>query len=145
MFVFSGRAVRAALFSIALGTFVVSANAQQATFTLPFETHWNNAVLPAGDYRMTPITNMYPKVFSITGQGKSFYILAGVGNVGQDSETNSYLRVENVGNLHVVREYVSGLTGRTYSFSTPKTIQTQLAAAGSSQQEIANVAVIARH
>ena len=145
MFVSSGRAVRAALFSIALGTFVASANAQQASFTLPFETHWNNAVLPAGDYRMSTVSTMYPKVFSVTGQGKSFYILAGVGNAGEDSETNSYLRVENAGNLHVVREYVSGFTGKTYHFTTPKNIQTQLAAAGSSQQEISNVAVIARH
>ena len=146
MFVFSGRTVRAVLFSIALGTFVVSANAQQGTFTLPFETHWGNAVLPAGDYKMSSsVTPAFPKVLSISGQGISVWVIAGMANPADDSETNSYLTIQSVGSLHVVRQFVSGLTGKTYKFEMPKTIRTELAAAGSPQQEITNVAVLARH
>lgn len=41
--------------------FAGSASAQtgfQAKFTLPFEAHWGHAVLPAGDYSLTPAYNM---------------------------------------------------------------------------------------
>ena len=146
MFVFSGRAVRAVLFSIALGTFVVSANAQQGTFTLPFETHWGSAVLPAGDYRMSSsVTTAFPKVLSISGQGISVYVIAGNANPTDDSETSSYLSIQSVGSLHVVRQFVSAVTGKAYNFQMPKTIRTELAAARSPQQEITNVAVLARH
>ena len=39
--------------ALALGALATSGNAQnayQGKFTLPFETHWGNATLPAGDY-----------------------------------------------------------------------------------------------
>src|ERR1700676_5649062 len=39
--------------ALALGALATSGNAQnvyQGKFTLPFETHWGSATLPAGDY-----------------------------------------------------------------------------------------------
>src|SRR5689334_4727619 len=110
MFLFSSRAIRAALLPIALGIFVASANAQQAKFTLPFETQWGQAVLPAGEYSMNSSDTLsWPKVLSVFGKEKSVYILAGVETLAPEGEGESYLRIETVGNAHVVREYRSGL------------------------------------
>ena len=42
--------------ALALGALAISGNAQnayQGKFTLPFETHWGSATLPAGDYTFT--------------------------------------------------------------------------------------------
>jgi hypothetical protein len=42
--------------ALVLGTLATSGNAQaayQGKFTLPFETHWGGATLPAGDYTFT--------------------------------------------------------------------------------------------
>jgi hypothetical protein len=145
MFLFSSRAIRAALLPIALGIFVASANAQHATFTLPFETHWGNAVLPPGEYTMySPMTLAWPKVLSVSGQEKAAYILAGVEKLAPESEGASYLRIANFGDTHVVREYTSGVAGKTFLFAIPKGVRTDTAARAHSQ-EITKVAVLTRH
>jgi hypothetical protein len=145
MFLFSSRAIRAALLPIALGIFVSSANAQHATFTLPFETQWGSAVLPAGEYNMySPMTLVRPKLLSISGQGKTAYILAGTEKLLPESELGSYLLIANVGGKHFVREYGSALTGKTFLFSVPKPAQTGMADRGHSQG-ITKIAVLTRH
>ena len=144
MFLSSSRGTRAAFLSIALGIFAASANAQYAKFTLPFETHWGSVVLPAGEYTMySPMTLAWPKVLSISGQGKSAYILAGSEKLAPESETASYLRVANIGDTHVVREYTSALTGKTFVFDIPKAVRTEIAARGHSQ-EVTKIAVLTR-
>jgi hypothetical protein len=145
MFLFSSRASRAALLPIALGIFVASANAQHATFTLPFETYWGRVVLPPGEYNMSsPMTLAWPKVLSIYGQEKAAYILAGVEKLMPESETGSYLRIANIGGKHVVREYRSALTGKTFLFDVPKALQTDIADRGHSEQ-ITKIAVLTRN
>jgi hypothetical protein len=145
MFLFSSRVFRVALLPIALGIFVASANAQQAKFTLPFDTQWGSVVLPAGEYIMySPMTLDWPKVLSISGQGKAAYILAGVEKLAPESEAGSYLRIANFGDKHVVREYRSALTGRTFLFDVPKALQSEIASRGHSQ-EITKIAVLTRH
>jgi len=42
----------AALFLAGLATAGNAQNAVQGKFTLPFETHWGGATLPAGDYTL---------------------------------------------------------------------------------------------
>jgi hypothetical protein len=145
MFLFRSRAIRAALLPIALGVFVASANAQQAKFTLPFEVHWGNAVLPAGEYTMnSPMTLAWPKVLNISGAETSAYVLAGVEKLAPESEGQSYLRIANVGGKHFVREYTSALAGKTFLFDIPKGVQSDIAARGHSS-EITKIAVLTRH
>lgn len=144
MYLLSGRGMRIALLSLVGGIFAVSANAQKATFTLPFETHWNNAVLPAGDYTLSSVSTIsWPKVLTVSGQGKTVYILASVEELAPESE-RSYLRIENNGDTHVVREYNSGIAAKSFLFEAPKSLRTELAARGHSQ-EITKVAVLTRH
>ena len=145
MFLFSSRAMRAALLPIALGIFVASANAQHASFTLPFETQWGSAVLPPGEYNMySPMTLARPKLLSISGPGKTAYILAGGEKLLPESESGSYLLIANVGGKHVVRQYTSVLSGKTFLFYVPRPVQTGIADRGHSQG-ITKVAVLTRH
>ena len=144
MSLFSSRAIRAALLPIALGIFVASANAQHATFTLPFETQWGSAVLPAGEYHMySPMTLARPKLLSISGQGKTAYILAGGEKLLPEFESGSYLLIANVGGKHVVREYTSALSGKTFRFEVPKSAQTGIADRGHSEG-LTTIAVLTR-
>jgi len=144
MFLISSPGTRAALLSIALGIFAASANAQYAKFTLPFETHWGSAVLPAGEYTMySPMTLAWPKVLTISGQGKAAYILAGGEKLAPESETASFLRIASIGGTHVVREYTSALDGKTFVFDVPKAVRTEIAARGHSQ-EVTKIAVLTR-
>ena len=145
MFLFSSRVIRVALLPIAFGIFAASANAQQAKFTLPFETHWGGIVLSAGEYTMySPMTLARPKVLSISGQGKAAYILVGAEKLAHESEGASSLRIANFGDTHVVREYTSALTGKTFLFDMPKAVRSEIAARRHSQ-EITKLAVLTRH
>lgn len=54
--------------------FTAAANAQpsfEGKFTLPYEVHWNRAVLPAGEYFIQLDTIGMPAVLSSTSSGKS--------------------------------------------------------------------------
>src|SRR5580693_10065973 len=65
--------------ALALGALATSGNAQsayQGKFTLPFETHWRNATLPAGDYTFTLASVSAPCTLYIHGQAGNAIIMA---------------------------------------------------------------------
>lgn len=134
MYLFTSRAIRAALLPLAIGILVASANAQQARFTLPFETHWSNAVLPAGEYTMSMTDDLsWPKILTVSGHGKTVYILASIEALAPESE-GSYLTIVDAGDTRVVREFNSGLTGRSFTFELPKAMRAQIAFSGHSTE-----------
>jgi hypothetical protein len=54
--------------------FTVAANAQpsfEGKFTLPYEVHWNHAVLPAGEYSIRVDAKGMPAVVQSTNTGES--------------------------------------------------------------------------
>jgi hypothetical protein len=71
--------------ALALGALATSGKAQnayQGKFTLPSETHWGGATLPAGDYTFTLSSNSAPYRFYIQGQGASAIIQANTADQG---------------------------------------------------------------
>src|ERR1700686_4817135 len=64
---------------IATCVFTAAANAQpsfEGKFTLPYEVHWNHAVLPAGEYSIQADSKGLPAVLSSTSTNKSAYTAA---------------------------------------------------------------------
>ncbi len=143
MVLFRNRAVRAAVLSLVTGIFAGAANASQARFTLPFETHWGSAVLPPGEYTMaSPLRTSWPRVLAVSGEGRTVYILASVESALPESEESS-LEVVNVRGARFVREFRSGLRGKSFSFDVPKAMRTQIAHGTADQAT--KVAVLTRH
>jgi len=72
-----GQSIKAKLFvAVVLATcvYTVAANAQpsfEGKFTLPYEVHWNRAVLPAGEYSIQVDAKGMPTVVHSTSTGKS--------------------------------------------------------------------------
>jgi len=130
------------LFALAVGTTAFQANAQglKGTFNLPFEAHWNTAVLQPGQYtlRLSMQSTMYPVIF-VSGQGKTVMVLVGTSGSTSPSD-HSYLRIENVGQTHIVREFTSGVTGRRLTFIGPKSVKDQVALARNAQDTTIPVA-----
>jgi hypothetical protein len=60
-------------------------NAYQGKFTLPFETHWGDATLPAGDYTFALQSARYPYTLYIRGQATTAIVMA----VGFDEKVAS--------------------------------------------------------
>ena len=131
---FSSRALRAAFLSAALVTVAATASAATGSFTLPFETHWDNATLPAGDYTFSTWSNSdWPKVMTISGAGKTVYILAAVEQRGENLE-GSYLEIQDVNGAKVVRGFQSNAMGTTFHFDVPKELRSEKIARATPQQ-----------
>jgi hypothetical protein len=117
------RALTVAGFAIALALVASPLNAQQGKFTLPVEAHWGNAVLSPGSYRLSgPSPTSTMGVIYIYGDKKAQMALPVVATP-LDISNHSYLRLVNVGGTYVVREFSSGMTGRSYLFGIPKTLR----------------------
>jgi hypothetical protein len=72
-----GQSIKAKLYAafvLATCVFTVAANAQPSfdgKFTLPYEVHWNRAVLPAGEYSIQVDAKGMPTVVHSTSSSKS--------------------------------------------------------------------------
>lgn len=141
---FHSGALRAAFFTTAAAIFAANANAEQARFTLPYETHWGLATLPPGEYTLSTWSDStWPKVLSVSGHGKTVFILAGIASVNDNAE-GSYLEIANVGGVRFVQKFQSGVFGKTFEFEAPKSLRAEMAA-GRGPQQTTRVAVLTRH
>jgi hypothetical protein len=130
---------------LVLATFagVSSASAEQGKFTLPFKAHWGQAVLEPGEYTISvPIDVSWSKVMALSGQGKTVYIVSGF-ETGLPYSDRSYLTIKSVNGTHYVREFNSGLTGRSFTFPAPKSVRREVRMGAIPQDN--NLAVTIRH
>ena len=125
-------AVAASVFVIGLCVTASRANSQdvavKGTFTLPFEVHWGVAVLEPGEYTLSlPAAYTNLPVMYVSKQGKTVYITLGPGRSTAEPGP-SYLRVENTGGMHIIRQFNSAVTGDLISFPVPKSVKNALIA-----------------
>jgi len=133
MVLFGRSSFCGALFTLALSMFATQAQAQKAEFTLPFETHWVNAVLPPGTYQVTGFGGeSWPKVLSITGNNQKFFVLA-TRETPISGEDDSYLKIVDVHGAQVVQEFNSPMSGKRFLFVPAKSLQVQAAAQSGSE------------
>lgn len=117
---------------IATCGFTVAANAQPSfagKFTLPYEVHWGQAVLPAGVYsiRMNSMSAL-PEVSSASGSRK-VYTLPPV--IADGEKGGTYLTITTQGNEHTVRSLNLPQLGKVVIFAPlTKSERESLAKAG---------------
>jgi len=124
----NNRLFGAATLAFGLALAVSHASANEATFKLPVLAHFGNAILPPGEYRMTvpsPITPI--NVIYLHGDGKVQATLPALTDT-QELSDRSYLQLVNVGGTYFVAKYISGVSGKTYTFSIPKAARRQTVA-----------------
>jgi hypothetical protein len=114
-----------ALSVLGIGASLSSAYAGQANFHLPFDAHWGTLTLTPGDYRIAlPEAAAPVAVFYVKGQSAQGLELAGRFDFGE-AGGKSYLKLVNVNGEYFVREYVSGTSGKTFTFLVPKATHRQ--------------------
>jgi hypothetical protein len=109
------------LAALALGALATSGNAQnsiQGKFTLPFETHWGGATLPAGDYTFTLPSATYPYKFYIRGQATTAIIMA-VASDKKVASGHAQLNLVEIADAQNVETFETPELGLTFSFATP--------------------------
>jgi hypothetical protein len=108
--------------ALTLGALATSGNAQnayQGKFTLPVETHWGGATLPAGDYTFALPSNNAPYRLYIQGQGVSAIVTAATADQGAVSE-RPQLNLVDIADVHTVQTFEAPGLGVTFTYATPK-------------------------
>jgi hypothetical protein len=128
-------------FALAVALSASQANAQglNGTFNLPFQAHWGQAVLEPGEYvvRLSAGMSMYPVIY-VSGQGQT--IMVSPSTYGATASERSYLRIENVAQTHVIREFHSGVAGELFTFPIPKSVMNEAALARNAPDMTVSVA-----
>jgi hypothetical protein len=107
--------------ALALSALAASGNAQdsfQGKFTLPFETRWGSATLPAGDYTFILPSNSAPYRFYIQGQGASAIIQATTADQKVVSE-RPQLTLVDIADVHTVQTFEAPELGVTFTYWMP--------------------------
>jgi hypothetical protein len=104
-----------------LGAFASSGRAQnayQGKFTLPVETHWGIATLPAGDYTFTLASNSAPYRLYIRGQRVSAIIQATAANQKVRSG-HAQLNLVGIADVSTVQTFEAPDLGVTFTYWMP--------------------------
>jgi hypothetical protein len=112
---------KVALAALALGALATNGNAQnayQGKFTLPFETHWGSATLPAGDYTFTLPSTLSPYRLYIRGERFNATIMASSADKKVVSG-HAQLNLVDMANAQTVQTFDAPELGVTFVYWTP--------------------------
>jgi hypothetical protein len=124
--VFKGAAVLSA------ATFAIAAEGAKwpmfkGKFTLPYEVHWGNVVLPAGEYTIANSDPVRPQFMYVQTEGATYVLLAGP--TADFRGSSSQLELENIDGAHFVKRLEVASSGTAYSFGIPKAYRNRAVAA----------------
>jgi hypothetical protein len=122
----------AVMLAAALGVLSPRANAQEykGKFSLPNETYWGGTVLQPGEYTVwTEDARPGAAVLRVSGNGKIATALIGA---VEFRTTNGHGRIVlvDVGGMYALKEFDTGVVGKSFSFALPKAIHEKVDRAG---------------
>jgi hypothetical protein len=94
-----------------------SQNVYQGKFTLPVETHWGNATLPAGDYTFSVLSANEQYRLYIHGQRTNFIVPAITAETATPQHTQ--LNLVDVADVYTVQTFDAPKLGLTFTYWTP--------------------------
>jgi len=107
--------------ALALGALATNGNAQnayQGKFTLPTETHWGSATLPAGDYTFAMSSAGSQYRLYIQGARVDAIIMAASTDDRAVAE-HAQLNLVNIADVQTVQTFDAPELGRTFVYFTP--------------------------
>ena len=109
------------LAALSLGALATNGNAgniYQGKFTLPFETHWGNATLPAGDYTFAMSSASSNYRLYIRGEKVDAIILTSSADEKVVS-SHAQLNLVDIADVQNVETFEAPELGLTFSYGTP--------------------------
>ena len=107
--------------ALALGALATSGNAQnvyKGKFTLPFETHWGSATLPAGDYTLVMSSAGSDYRLYIQGE-KVNAIIQATSSDDRHVSDHAQLNLVDIADVETVQTFDAPELGRTFIYFTP--------------------------
>lgn len=108
----------AALAMVALATSGNAQNAYQGKFTLPFETHWGGATLPAGDYTFALQSVGFPYTLYIRGEKVNAIIQAAATDDRHVSD-HAQLNLVDIADVQTVQTFDAPELGLSFVYDSP--------------------------
>jgi hypothetical protein len=106
---------------LVLGALATSENAQnayQGKFTLPFETHWGSATLPAGDY--TFVMSSASSDYRLYIRGAQINaIISATSTDDRGVSDHAQLNLVDIADVQTVQTFDAPELGRTFIYFTP--------------------------
>jgi hypothetical protein len=107
--------------ALALAALATGGNAQnvyQGKFTLPFETHWGSATLPAGDYTfvMSSASSHY-RLYIRGAQVNAIIMAASIND--KAASGHAQLNLVDIADVQTVQTFDAPELGRTFVYFTP--------------------------
>jgi hypothetical protein len=107
--------------ALALGALATNGNAQniyEGKFTLPFETHWGSATLPAGDYTFVMSSASSNYRLYIRGEKVNAIIVAAAADEKVVSG-HAQLNLVDIADTQTIETLDAPELGKTFIYSTP--------------------------
>jgi hypothetical protein len=107
--------------ALALGALATNGNAQniyEGKFTLPFETHWGTATLPAGDYAFVMSSASSDYRLYIRGEKVTAIIMAAAADE-KVVAGHAQLNLVDIADTPTVKTLDAPELGKTFVYSTP--------------------------
>jgi hypothetical protein len=106
-------------FTTALILVVSQANAQIATFTLPFPAHVGKTTLTPGEYQLRVTAGPSPVPAAYLYRDGKLVATAAVMRQPTQEANGSYLQVLGIGGSHYISKFVSSGSGAVFTFAIP--------------------------
>ncbi len=107
--------------ALALGALATSGNAQniyEGKFTLPFETNWGSATLPAGDYIFVMSSASSDYRLYIRGEKVNAIIMAAAADE-KAASGHAQLNLVDIADTETVQTFDAPELGKTFVYSAP--------------------------
>jgi hypothetical protein len=107
--------------ALALGALATSGKAQniyQGKFTLPFETHWGSATLPAGDY--TFFMSSASSDYRLYIRGAQVNAIVQATSTERGVSAQAQLNLVDIADVQTVQTFDASELGLRFSYATPK-------------------------
>jgi hypothetical protein len=108
----------AALLLGALATSGKARNAYQGKFTLPYETHWGGATLPAGDY--TFVMSSASADYRLYIRGAQVNAIVRATSTDRGVSAHAQLNLVDIADLQTAQTFDAPELGLTFNYATPK-------------------------
>jgi hypothetical protein len=90
---------------------------------LPAQAYWNNILLPPGDYKLyVEMASGGVGRISIQGEEAQATFLVAAGG-REDTSRSSFLKLEDINGIYVIREFSSTALNRSFKFGTYKAVR----------------------
>jgi hypothetical protein len=109
--------------ALTLGASQVKAEMYKATFNLPVEAYWGEAVLSPGQYTIVIERGAASPIVHLREGTRQIASIFTGPFVNENQSQRGQLTLKQINGAYVVKTFDAGLIGKSFTFATPKVVR----------------------